>query len=61
MHYAGAKSWTYNSISITGNYHVGQPMLIDLNLGLDRQKTEILMVELFNKFDRDGSGILTIH
>jgi hypothetical protein len=39
-----------------GNYHIGQPMLIDLNLGLDRARTEILMVELFNKFDRDGSG-----
>jgi Ca2+-binding EF-hand superfamily protein len=38
------------------NYHIGQPMLIDLNLGLDRQKTEILMEELFSKFDKDGSG-----
>lgn len=38
------------------NYHIGQPMLIDLNLGLDRAKTEILMEELFSKFDSDGSG-----
>jgi hypothetical protein len=38
------------------SYHMGQPMLIDLNLGLDREKTEILMEELFSKYDRDGSG-----
>ncbi|KAJ1436856.1 hypothetical protein B484DRAFT_416735, partial [Ochromonadaceae sp. CCMP2298] len=37
-------------------YHTGQPMLIDLDLGLDRQKTEILFNELFSKFDRDNSG-----
>lgn len=38
------------------HYIIGQPMLIDLNLGLDRAQTEILMEELFSKFDRDGSG-----
>ena len=39
-----------------GNYFIGQPMLIDLNLGLSEEQTEILMVELFHKFDRDNSG-----
>lgn len=36
------------------HYHQGQPMLIDLNLNLSQENLEILMVELFAKFD---SGI----
>ena len=34
-----------------GHYHQGQPMLIDLNLNLSQENLEILMVELFAKFD----------
>lgn len=38
------------------NIHVGQPMLMNLNLGISQAKMEILMTELFQQFDRDGSG-----
>ena len=36
--------------------HAGQPMLIDLNLGVTSEETEVLLEELFVKFDKDGSG-----
>lgn len=36
--------------------HIGQPLLMDLSLGLTEDKMEVLMVELFQQFDRDGSG-----
>lgn len=36
--------------------HVGQPMYMNLNLGISQAKMEILMRELFEQFDRDGSG-----
>lgn len=36
--------------------HVGQPMLMNLNLGISQEKMEILMRELFEQYDRDGSG-----
>jgi hypothetical protein len=36
--------------------HEGQPLLMDLHLGLSPEKMEILMVELFAQYDRDGSG-----
>jgi len=37
-------------------YHEGQPLLIDLDLELNKIQIEILMGELFVKFDRSGSG-----
>lgn len=36
--------------------HAGQPMLMDLKLGVSPEKADILMDELFTKYDRDGSG-----
>jgi hypothetical protein len=36
--------------------HEGQPLLMELHLGLTEKQMEILMVELFQQFDRDGSG-----
>jgi Ca2+-binding EF-hand superfamily protein len=36
--------------------HMGQPLLIDLNLGITDDELDILMTDLFAKFDRDGSG-----
>lgn len=36
--------------------HAGQPMAIDLKLGISPDEMEILMKELFEKFDKDGSG-----
>lgn len=39
-----------------GNIFRGQEMLIDLNLGISVTETDILLDELFQKFDTDGSG-----
>lgn len=36
--------------------HVGQPMLMNLNLGITQGQMEVLMAELFAQFDKDGSG-----
>jgi hypothetical protein len=36
--------------------HQGQPMLMDLRLGLDQEQMDILMDELFRLYDADGSG-----
>ena len=36
--------------------HRGRPLVIDINLGLNENNMEILMTELFIKFDADGSG-----
>eukprot|EP00981_Chlorochromonas_danica_P014681 scaffold8581_cov181-Ochromonas_danica.AAC.3 len=36
--------------------HVGQPMLMNLNLGITQGQMEVLMAELFAQYDRDGSG-----
>lgn len=36
--------------------HIGQPMLMNLHLGITEDKMEVLMLELFQQFDEDGSG-----
>eukprot|EP01038_Epipyxis_sp_PR26KG_P005825 gene5825-8032_t len=47
----------FSSVDLPSDYtHAGQPLLIDLNLGLSEANLAILMNELFIKFDEDGSG-----
>eukprot|EP00605_Chrysophyceae_sp_TOSAG23-4_P000956 GSChrysophyteH1.ASY1.ANO1.1056.1 assembled CDS len=36
--------------------HRGQPMVFDLALGVKQHEAEIVLTELFEKFDADGSG-----
>lgn len=38
------------------NEHQGQPMLMDLRLGLAAEQMDVLMKELFTLYDEDGSG-----
>ena len=38
------------------NEHQGQPMLMDLRLGISSDQMEVLMKELFTLYDEDGSG-----
>lgn len=41
-----------------GHDHYGRPMLMDLNLGISDAEMEILLTELMEKYDTDGSGVL---
>ena len=38
------------------NYHVGQPLSINLNIGLSKENLEELMDEMFRKIDNNSSG-----
>ena len=38
------------------NYHVGQPLSIDLNIGLSKESLEELIDEMFKKIDENSSG-----